>query len=117
MQQRKPIGPVRLPSGREIYFLEPLGRDRLEIMSRLLAEGRQAEMMFMLNHYFLPGKCLVNAEGQFLATDYTKAFEDWPDKDVVYYREVFDQLYGWSNDMAVAAKAEAARFLPKAPTS
>lgn len=116
-KRRQPIGPVKLPSGREIYFVEPLGSDRMAIMARAIAEGRQAEMMFMLNTYWLPAKCLVDENGNFVAPDYYTAFDDWPDRDLNYYREVFDQLFGWTNDLSVAAKAEAARFLPGAPTS
>lgn len=115
--KRQPIGPVKLPSGREIHFVEPLGRDRLDIMARAIAEGRQAEMLFMASTYWLPAKCLVDADGEFLYPDYYRAFDDWSDRDVNYYREVFDQLFGWTNDLSVAAKTEAARFLPGTPTS
>lgn len=115
--QRQPIGPIKLPSGREVHVVEPLGRDRMEIMSRALAEGRQGEMMFLISSYWLPAKCLVNAEGKFLAADYTKAYDDWPDKDLQFFRSVFDELFGFTSETSLAARAEAARFLPRPPTS
>jgi len=115
--KRQPIGPIKLPSGREVYCLEPLGSDRMAIMSRALAEGRQADMMFMMNGYWLPAKCLCDKDGKFTAPDYFTAFSDWPDRDVQFYRAVFDELFGWQIEDAQAAKEAAARFLPKAPAS
>jgi hypothetical protein len=115
--QRQPFGPVKLPSGKEIHFVEPLGSDRAQIMARAIAEGRQGEMLFMMNGYWLPAKCMVDANGKFVAEDFISAFNDWSDKDVQFYRAVFDELFGWNNEIATTAKAEAARFLLKAPGS
>lgn len=114
---RTPYGPIKLPSGQDIYCVEPLGSDRIQIMARAIAEGRQGEMLFMLNGYWLPAKCLTDSQGQFVSPDYFTAFDTWPDKDVQFYRSVFDELFGWNNEQAVAAREVAARFLPSKLTS
>ena len=114
---RIPIGPVKLPSGKEIFFVEPLGSDRSEIMSLAIAQDRAAQMMFMLNGYWLPARCVVDAQGQFLYPDVFHAFDIWPDLDIQFYRVVFDTLFGVNEADVMAAKTSAARFLPQAPTS
>jgi len=109
-------GPLELPSGTKVKFRAPLGADRNNVLQMTqIASDRALSDAMMVDDY-LAAKCVTEVNNKPTDGDYKRLFEDWAQKDILFYRAVFDQMFGLNQEAQDKAKEQAA-FLLKGQTS
>lgn len=109
-------GPLELPSGKKIKFRAPLGRDRNNVLQMTQISADRALSDAMLVDDFLAAKCVTEVDGKPTDGDYKHLFDSWSQRDILFYRAVFDEMFGLNEESRNKAK-EAAAFLLKGQTS
>jgi hypothetical protein len=109
-------GPLELPSGTKVKFRAPLGADRNNVLQMTQIASDRALSDAMMVDDFLAAKCVTEVNNKPTDGDYKRLFEDWGQKDILFYRTVFDQMFGLTEEARDKAK-EAAVFLLKGQTS
>lgn len=115
MENNASYGPLELPSGKQIKFRAPLGIDRTNVlqMSQISADNALADAMAIDD--YMAAKCLTEIDGKSTDGDYKRVLENWEQKDILFYRVVFDEMFGLNKEAQDRAK-EAAAFLLKGQT-
>jgi hypothetical protein len=103
-------GPLELPSGRKICFREPLGSDRVNVLTMTQISADRAISDAMLVDDYVAAKCVTEVDGKPTSGDYKHLFAGWPQRDVLFYRAVFDEMFGMNEETRSRVK-EAAAFL------
>lgn len=115
MPQQAVYGPLALPSGKTIKFREPLGSDRANVLALTQISADRAISDAMLVDDYVAAKCVVEVDGKATDGDYKHLFDTWSQRDVIFYRSVFDEMFGMNEENRSKAK-EAAAFLLKGQT-
>ncbi|MEW6423178.1 MAG: hypothetical protein AB1523_00280 [Bacillota bacterium] len=108
-------GPLELPSGRRIKFRAPLGSDRSNVLMMTQISAERAISDTMLVDDYVAAKCVTEVDGKPTDGEYKHLFNDWPLQDVYFYRAVFNEVCGLTEDVQKKAK-EVAAFLLKGQT-
>ena len=116
MSDRIIYGPLELPSGKKVKFYAPLGSDRNNVLQMTQISAERALSDAMLVDDYLAAKCITEVDGKTSDGDYKRLFDDWTQKDISYYRAVYDEMFGLNGESRDKAK-EAAAFLLKGSTS
>ncbi|GBF34145.1 hypothetical protein DCCM_3257 [Desulfocucumis palustris] len=116
MAQTKMVyGPLELPSGAQIKFRAPLGLDRTNVLQMTEISRDSAISDAMLVDDYVAAKCVTEVDGKQTDGDYKRLMNDWPQQDIMFYRVVFESMFGINEDAMNRAK-EAAAFLLKGQT-
>lgn len=110
MPEQVIYGPLTLPSGRIVKFREPLGSDRANVLLMCQIKAERAISDAMLVDDYVAGKCITEVDGKAPGGDYKHMFDSWPQRDLLYYRSVFDQMFGQDEETRTKTK-EVASFL------
>ncbi len=118
MDQDKNIvyGPLTLPSGRLIKFRAPKGIDRMNILQMNKIDEENVVSGAMLLDEYIKAKCIVEVNGSPVNESYKALMNEWLDTDIAFYKMVFEQMFGKTEELQAKAK-EAAAFLLKGLTS
>ncbi|HWP96409.1 MAG TPA: hypothetical protein VN426_06130 [Syntrophomonadaceae bacterium] len=109
-------GPLELPSGKQISFRAPLGSDRTNVLQMCQISSENAVSDAIVIDDYMAAKCLTEVDGKTADGDYKRLFENWSQKDILYYRTVYEEMFGLNVEARDKAK-EAAAFLLKGQTS
>lgn len=109
-------GPLELPSGMQIKFRAPLGADRNNVLQMTQISAERAVSDALLVDDYVAAKCVTEVDGKQNDGDYKRLMESWPQRDILFYRAVFDEMFGMNEESRNKAK-EAAAFLLKGATS
>jgi hypothetical protein len=109
-------GPLDLPSGKKVKFRAPFGSDRNNILQMTQISADRAVSDALLIDDYVAAKCITEVDGKPSDGDYKRTFDNWQQKDILFYRSVFDQMFGISDEDSNRAK-DAAAFLLKGQTS
>lgn len=109
-------GPLELPSGKQIKFRAPLGSDRTKVLQMTQISAERAISDAMLIDEYVAAKCVTEVDGKPTDGDYKRLMESWPQRDVLFYRTVFEEMFGLNEEARSRAK-EAASFLLTGQTS
>lgn len=109
-------GPLELPSGKKIKFRAPVGKDRNNVLQMTQISADRALSDAMMVDDYLAAKCVTEVDGKQADGDYKHLFDSWSQKDILFYRAVFDEMFGLNEESRDKAK-EAAAFLLKGQTS
>ena len=112
---RHVYGPLDLPSGTKIKFHAPLGSDRSNVLMMTQITAERAISDAMLIDDYVAAKCVAEVDGRNADSDYKNLFNNWPQQDILFYRAVFDQMFGM-NEKNRARVQESADFLLKGQT-
>ena len=110
MSEATTYGPLELPSGKKIKFRAPIGSDRTNVLQMTQISPERAISDAMMVDDYVAAKCITEVDGKPADGDYKRLMEKWPQKDVMFYRAVFDEMFGLNEDTRNKAK-EAAAFL------
>lgn len=103
-------GPLTLPSGKVVKFREPLGADKANVMQMVtIGEDNLVNGAMMIDEY-VSAKCITEVDGVASNGDYKALFDSWGQKDIMFYKRVFERLFGLAKDQQDAAD-KAADFL------
>lgn len=116
MPEQQAYGPLELPSGKQIRFRAPIGADRANVLALMKITPERAISDAMLVDDYVAAKCLTEVDGQPTDGDYKHTFDKWPQQDILFYRGVFDEMFGLNEGARNKIKA-AADFLLKGQTS
>lgn len=116
MNNQLVYGPLELPSGKQIKFRAPLGADRTNVMQMAQISNDNAIADAMAIDDYMAAKCVTEVNGKSTDGDYKRLFEDWMATDIVFYRAVYDEMFGLNQEARAKAK-ETAAFLLKGQTS
>jgi len=96
---QKEYGPLTLPkSGTVIYFREPVGGDRLDILKNTSIGTENFVSQNALTDLYLSAKCISKVDGVTSTGDYKYQFNNWPSADVDYYQQVFNKMFTVSKE-------------------
>lgn len=109
-------GPLELPSGIKIKFRAPKGIDRLNILQMTKIDTENVVSGALLLDEYIKAKCITEVNGAAATESYKDIMSGWLDSDIAFYKIVFEEMFGRSEDMQSKAK-EAALFLLKGQTS
>ncbi len=109
-------GPLELPSGTKITFRAPVGADRNNVLQMTQISADRALSDAMMVDDYLAAKCITEVDGKATDGDYKKLFDTWTQKDILFFRSVFDEMFGMDEESRNKAK-DAAAFLLKGRTS
>jgi hypothetical protein len=109
-------GPLELPSGKKVKFRAPLGSDRNNVLQMTQITRERVISDAMLVDDYVAAKCITEINEKPSDGDYKYLFESWPQQDILFYRMVFDEMFGMTEESNNRAKAAAA-FLLKGQTS
>jgi len=116
MPKQNTFGPLELPSGRKIEFRRPLAGDRVNITQMMdMSPEKLAAAALMIDEY-VAIKCITKVDGKPTDGDYKHLAAGWDDEDVMFYKLVFNEMFGVKEETQARAK-EAARFLLSGGTS
>jgi len=115
MPETMTYGPLELPSGKKIKLRAPLGTDRVNVLQMTQITADRAISDAMLVDEYVAAKCVAEVDGKATDGDYKHLFDNWPQKDILFYRTVFDEMFGMNEESRNKAK-EAAAFLLKGQT-
>lgn len=115
MSETSIYGPLELPSGKKIKLRAPLGTDRVNVLQMTQITADRAISDAMLVEEYVAAKCVAEVDGKPTDGDYKQLFNSWPQKDILFYRAVFDEMFGMNDESRNKAK-EAAAFLLKGQT-
>jgi len=104
-------GPLTLPSGKKIKFRAPKGIDRINILQMTKIDEENVVSGALLLDEYVKAKCITEIDGIACEGDYKKIMNEWLDSDITFYKLVFEELFGKSQDMKDRAKAAAAFLL------
>lgn len=104
-------GPLPLPGGKVIKFRAPLGSDRTNVLQMTQISAERAISDAMLVDDYVAAKCITEVDGKPADGDYKHLTENWPQKDILYYRTVFDEMFGLTEDVRNQAKETAKNLL------
>lgn len=113
---RQEYGPLELPSRKKIKFRAPLGADRNNVLQMTQISADRALSDAMMVDDYLAAKCVTEVDGKQTDNDYKRLFDSWIQNDILFYRAVFDEMFGL-NEEARSKTKEAAAFLLKGQTS
>lgn len=108
-------GPLTLPGGKVITFRAPLGSDRTNVLQMTQISAERALSDAMLVEDYVAAKCISEVDGKPSDGDYKNLFNNWPQRDILFYRTVFNEMFGLTEEAQNKAK-EAAAFLLKGQT-
>ncbi|NOV01345.1 hypothetical protein [Paenibacillus planticolens] len=95
----KEFGPLTLPkSGKVIFFREPTGGDRLEVLKKNPAGSDDYVTMSELADLYIAAKCVTKVDDKATIGDYKFTFQSWSNADVAYYKAVFSKMFALSNE-------------------
>jgi len=109
-KDREIFGPLTLPSGVEIKFREPRGIDRVNVIKNLKMGMDGASGDLILVDTYVALQCVTEYDGRSEIGFYTKLVDQMSQEDMDFYRFVFDEMFGMTEEKKKDAK-EAARFL------
>jgi hypothetical protein len=90
----KEYGPLTLPkSGKEIYFREPTGGDRLDVLKHNPIGTDDSLSGSTLVNLYLSAKCVTKVDGQQPNGDYKYLFQTWPNADADFYQQIFNRMF------------------------
>jgi len=116
MSDRIIYGPLELPSGKKVKFYAPLGSDRNNVLQMTQIAAERVITDAMLVDDYIAAKCITEVDGKTSDGDYKRMFDSWPQKDILYFRAVFDEMFGLNEESRDKAK-DAAAFLLKGSIS
>ncbi|MFB6364470.1 hypothetical protein ACFCP7_10450 [Paenibacillus elgii] len=95
----KEYGPLKLPkSGVEIFFREPTGGDRLDVLKKNKISDDDLVSGSMLVDSYLAAKCITRIDGNQASGDYKFYFDKWPNADASYYQQIFNKMFAVTNE-------------------
>lgn len=109
-------GPLDLPSGKKVKFRAPLGTDRNNVLQMTQITAERAISDAMMVDDYVAAKCITEVDGKASDGDYKHLMESWLQQDILFFRTVFDEMFGMNEESRNKAK-EAAAFLLKGATS
>lgn len=115
MQDSVIYGPLELPSGKKIMFRPPLGSDRANVLAMTKISADRAVSDAMLVDDYVAAKCVTQMDGNKAGGDYKHLMDSWTQQDILFFRAVFDEMFGMNKE-AVGRAKEAAGFLLKGRT-
>jgi hypothetical protein len=90
----KEYGPLTLPkSGKEIYFREPTGGDRLDVLKYNPIGSDDVVSGSTLVNLYLSAKCVTKVDGQQPNGDYKYLYQSWPSADADYFQQIFNRMF------------------------
>ncbi len=116
MNNNMVYGPLALPSGKKIKFRAPKGIDRINILQMTKIDSENVVSGALLLDEYVKAKCITEIDGIACEGDYKKTMNEWLDSDITFYKLVYEEMFGKSQDMQDKAK-EAAAFLLQGLTS
>ncbi|AEG60016.1 hypothetical protein [Desulforamulus ruminis] len=109
-------GPLTLPSGKVLEFREPLGVDKDHVLKMVNISQENIIGCAMLIDDYVAAKCVKKVDGKATSGEYKTLFSDWSQADVLFYKRVFERMFGMNEDRQKSAD-EAADFLLNSLTS
>ncbi|KEO81035.1 hypothetical protein [Tumebacillus flagellatus] len=91
-QNANQFGPLKLPTGKIVFFREPTGGDRLAVLQDTPINEENVYSANELVAIRLAAKCLTQVDGEVPTDSYKFMFTNWSDKDVIYYKNVFNKV-------------------------
>lgn len=104
-------GPLELPSGRKVKFRAPLGSDRTNVLQMTQISAERAISDAMLVDDYVAAKCITEVDGKATDGDYKRLTEKWPQRDILIFRAVFDEMFGMNEEARKQAKETAKNLL------
>lgn len=87
-------GPLTLPkSGKVIYFKEPLGSDRLDVLKQNQIGTDDVVSASTLVGIYLSARCITKVDDKDSVGDYKHIMDSWPNYDVDYYQALFNKMF------------------------
>lgn len=89
------FGPLTLPkSGKEVFFREPTGGDRLDVLKQNPIGTDDVMSGNALLDLYLAAKCIEKVDGKDVNKgDYKHLFDGWPNVDATYYQQIFTKMF------------------------
>lgn len=110
MEEKRVFGPLTLPSGKVIKFREPLGIDKASVMQMVPISEENLINGAMLIDEYVAAKCITEIDGSSTTGEYKTLFDDWKNRDIAFYRRVYDKCVGMGAELQAEAD-KAADFL------
>ncbi|MEC0231286.1 hypothetical protein [Paenibacillus alba] len=99
MSTPKIYGPLTLPkSGKVVFFREPTGGDRLDVLKQNPAGSDDYVTASELADLYIAAKCVVKVDEKAVNGDYKFIYQNWPNADVTYYKSVFVKINSISEE-------------------
>lgn len=87
-------GPLTLPkSGKVIFFKEPSGLDRLEVLKQNQIGSEDVISGSTLVGIYLAAKCITKVDDKDSVGDYKHIMDSWPNADVDYFQSIFGKMF------------------------
>lgn len=116
MDDNKVFGPLELPSGKKIKFRAPKGIDRMNILQMTKIDSDNTVSGALILDEYVKAKCVKEVDDKAVTESYKTLMNDWLDSDITFYKLVFEQMFGKTEELQNKAK-DAAAFLLGKPTS
>jgi hypothetical protein len=89
----KEYGPLTLPSGKVVFFREPTGGDKLEVLKSNPLGSDDYVSGSTVTELYLSAKCITKVDDKPSTGDYKFQFQSWPNSDTDYYQQIFGKMF------------------------